>query len=131
MIKNLTDIIAKRTQSKSDKFQVKTYKSEVLGDTIEIRKIPLKKYMSLVEDLDDDSIDGMNRLLYECCPIFKTDTKEAMEAYGVDEPTDLPSAVLEDQLNEMQEIIELINSFYGLDKVEEKVKNSSSKVMLK
>lgn len=123
MIKNLTDIIAKRTQSKSDKLQIKTYESEVLGGSIEIRKISLKKYMSLVDSIDEEAIDGMNKLIYECCPLFQTDTKKAMEVYGVAEATDLPSAVLEDQLNEMQEIIELINTFYGLDKIEGTVKN--------
>ena len=46
-----------------------------------------------------------------------------MEVYGVAEPTDLPSAVLEDQLNEIKDIVEVINSFYGLDKIDVEVKN--------
>lgn len=123
----LADIIAKRNQSKSDKLQVKYYKSEVLGAEIEVRKIPLQRYMELSEDLAEDdinTIDSMNALIYECCPLFKTNTKEAMDVYGVAEPTDLPSVVLEDQLNEIKGIIEMINNFYGLDKItDEQVKN--------
>lgn len=125
-MKTLADIIAKRNQSKLDKFQVKYYKSEVLETDIEIRKIPLQRYMELSERLaeeDENTIDVMNEMIYECCPLFKTNTKEAMEVYGVAEPTDLPSVVLEDQLNEIKDIIEIINSFYGLDKIEDTIKN--------
>lgn len=124
---SLAEIIAKRNQSKSDKLKVRYYQSEVLDGEIEVRKIPLHEFMELSENMSEDdvnTIDGMNALIYECCPIFKTDVKEAMEVYGVAEPTDLPSAVLEDQLNEIKDIIEIINSFYGLDKInDDTVKN--------
>lgn len=124
---NLVEIMEKkRTQSKSDKMSIKLYKSETLGCDIEVRKMPLSKYMDLVESMDEDgnSIDGMNKLIYEACPMFKENTKEAMAFYGVGEATDLPSAVLEDQINEMKDIVEIINSFYGVDKMDsETVKN--------
>lgn len=126
-ILSLAEIIAKRNQSKTDKMQVKYYYSETLGTDIEIRKQPLQKYMELSENLSEDdvnTIDGMNAMIYEFCPLFKENTKEAMEVYGVVEPTDLPSAVLEDQLNEIKDIIEIINNIYGLDKItDEEVKN--------
>lgn len=116
----LAEIIAKRTQSKSDKLQVAYYSSEVLETDVEIRKLPLQKYMELSENLSEDdvnTIDGMNAMIYEFCPLFREGAKEAMEAYGVAEPTDLPSAVLEEQLNEIKDIVEIINSFYGLEKI--------------
>lgn len=123
----LAEIIAKRNQSKSDKLQVKYYTSETLGTDIEIRKQPLQKYMELSENLSEDdtnTIDGMNAMIYEFCPLFKTDVKEAMEFYEVAEPTDLPSKVLDDQLNEIKDIVEIINNFYGLDKItDDSVKN--------
>ncbi|WIF95121.1 hypothetical protein [Caminicella sporogenes] len=121
----LAEIIRRKKQGEIQKAQVKYYDSETLGMRIEIRKIPLSKYMELIESLEDEnSIDGMNRIIYECCPMFKENTKEAMEIYEVAEPTDLPSAVLEEQLNEMKDIIEIINSFYGMDKIDEEIKNS-------
>ena len=124
----LAEIIAKRKQSDIDKMQVKYYKSDTLGCDVEIRKIPLQRYMELSEQLaedDENTIDVMNEMIYECCPMFKSNTKEAMEAYKVAQPTDLPSAVLEDQLNEIKDIVEIINSFYGIDKIDsETVKNS-------
>lgn len=116
----LAEIIAKRKQGATDKIQVKYYESETLGMKIEIRKIPLQRYMEISESMsndDNNTIDEMNKMIYEFCPLFKTNTKEAMEVYEVAEPTDLPSAILEDQLNEIKDIIEIINSFYGLDKI--------------
>lgn len=121
----LADIIARKKQGEMDKMQVKYYSSEVLGMDIEVRKIPLVQYMDLIEEVEEgNSIEGMNKLIYECCPMFKENTKEAMEVYGVSTPTDLPSAILEDQLNEINGIIEIINSFYGVDKLEDDIKNS-------
>ncbi|WP_352408115.1 hypothetical protein [Acetoanaerobium noterae] len=120
---NLADIIARKKQGELDKFQVAYYDSETLGMQIEIRKIPLSKYMNLVENIDGETVHGMNALIYECCPMFKENVKEAMEIYEVGEPMDLPSAVLEDQLNEIKDIVEIINTFYGLDKIGEDIKN--------
>ncbi len=120
----LAEIIARKRQGEMDKLQVKYYDSETLGMKIEVRKISLQRYMELMEGMElGDSVDSMNKLIYECCPMFKENTKEAMEVYEVAEPTDLPSAVLEDQLNEIQGIVEVINTFYGVDKIEDEIKN--------
>lgn len=120
----LADIIAKKKQGDMDKLQVKFYYSELLDMEIEVRKIPLSQYLELAEGVEDGAIEAMNKMIYECCPMFKENTKEAMEVYEVSTPTDLPSAILEDQLNEINGIIEIINSFYGVDKLEDDIKNS-------
>lgn len=122
----LADIIAKKKQGQMDKLQVKYYYSKLLDMEVEIRKIPLGRYMELINEAEENTIDGMNKLIYECCPMFhdKEYTKEAMELYGVSVPTDLPSAVFEDQLNELNDIAEIINSFYGIEKVGNEIKNS-------
>lgn len=120
----LAEIIAKKKQGDMDKFQVKYYYSELLDMEIEVRKIPLSQYLELAEEVDSGAIDAMNKMIFECCPMFRENTKEAMEVYEVSAPTDLPSAILEDQLNEINGIIEIINSFYGVDKLEDDIKNS-------
>lgn len=123
----LADIIAKKKQGQMDKLQVKYYYSKLLDMDVEIRKIPLGQYMELISEVEEgNTIDGMNKLIYECCPMFhdKEYIKEAMELYGVSVPTDLPSAVFEDQLNELNDIVEIINSFYGIDKMDAEIKNS-------
>lgn len=120
----LADIIARKRQGQMDKLQVKYYYSELLDMDIEVRKIPLSQYLELAEEIEDGAIEAMNKMIFECCPMFRENTKEAMEVYEVSTPTDLPSAILEDQLNEMQGIVEIINSFYGIDKMDVEIKNS-------
>ena len=79
--------------------------------------------MNLVEKIDGETVHRENAHIYECYPMFKENVKEAMEIYEVGEPMDLLSAVLEDQLNEIKDIVEIINTFYGLDKIGEDIKN--------
>ncbi|WP_353096237.1 hypothetical protein [Tissierella praeacuta] len=119
----LAEIIAKKKQGDMDRLQVKYYSSEILGMDIEVRKIPLSQYLELAEEVEDGAIGAMNKMIYECCPMFRENTKEAMEVYEVSTPADLPSAILEDQLNEINGIIEIINSFYGIDKLDVEIKN--------
>lgn len=121
---NFKDLIARKLQGDMDKLSIKYYESEVLEGQIEVRKIPLKRYMEIAEMYeDDDSLELMNHMIYECCPMFKEDLKEVMEAYGAAEPLDLPSLILEDQLNELKDLMDIINSFYGIDKIPDLVKN--------
>lgn len=131
----LTELIHRRRQGEMDKFKVKHYYSETLGMEIEIVKIPIKQFLALV-DGEDDSVGGMdgeldslNRMIYEVCPMFKENTKEAMEEYGVSEPFELPSAVLEEQMNELKDIAEIASSFYGLDKIGDDIKKESEKTV--
>lgn len=123
----LDDLVARKMQGKLDKLQVQYYSSKELGGEIEIRKIPLKKYMSLVDQVDEENMEDnlrfMNELIFECCPIFKNNSKKLMETYEVKVATDLPSIVLNDNMGEMQEICEIINRFYGLEKIVNTVKN--------
>jgi len=130
----LLEIIARRKQGDMDKMKIKYYESKILGCSIEIRKIPLKRYFEIVQGVDEDeSIDSMNEMLFEFCPMFRENSTEAMEAYGVEVPTDLPAAILEDNLGEMNEMLEIINSFYGgadksNEQKSEEIKNSSGQM---
>ncbi|MTI65167.1 MAG: phage portal protein [Firmicutes bacterium] len=123
----LDDLITRKTQGKLDKMQVKYYDSKELGGKIEIRKIKLKEYMKLADGIDEDNaVDGlefMNELVFKCCPLFNQNSKELVKTYEVAEAIELPSAVLNDNMGEMQDIVEIINSFYGLDKVDKDIKN--------
>lgn len=119
MKKTLAEIIERKKQGGLDKFRTAAYYSETLETDIEINKIPLSEYLEITENIGEDSLKGMNELLFKCCPIFRESPKEAMEAYGVSEAVDLPSAILEDQINEMKEIIEKINGFYGINKLKD------------
>lgn len=123
----LEDLILRKTQGDLDKIKVSFYNSAELGGELEIRKIPLKDYMSLLNGLEtanaEDSLDFMGQLIYKCCPLFNQNSKELMDTYGCSVATDLPIIILNENLGEINEIINIINSFYGLDELQEKVKN--------
>lgn len=133
MSKNLTlaEIIAKKKQGKMDKFEVAYYDSKVLGGRVEVRKIPLKRFYEIQDTGgDEEYLDSISMILFESMPMFKENTKEAMEVYDVSVASDLPLAVFEDNIGEMTEIVEMVNKFYGIegdetvaDKMEEEVKN--------
>ncbi|GMQ56788.1 hypothetical protein AN1V17_11820 [Vallitalea sediminicola] len=128
----LNDIIARKQQGKLDKLQVKKhYCSELSGD-IEIRKIPLKEILELLEKIQQDDIDTIettrlnSELVYKCCPIINQNSKELMNVYEVKDPFSLPLAILNDNLGEMNKILNSILAFYGLDeeeKIDDTIKN--------
>ena len=123
----LEDLTLRKLSGNLDKLQIKTYYSKELGGDIQIKKIPIKKYMGMLNGVNEDdmleNIDFMNTAIFESCPIFKENSKSLMETYEVSIPTDLPLVVLNENMNELTDIIEIINGFYGLDKVKEQIKN--------
>ncbi|MBW9154859.1 hypothetical protein [Clostridium tagluense] len=123
----LEDLMAKKLQKDTDKIEVKMYNSKEFGGEIQVIKIPLKKYMGLMNDVEDgdmeDNLDFMSEVIFECCPIFKENSKQLMETFEVEDALELPLILLNDNMGEMNAICEIVNSFYGLGKVKEKVKN--------
>lgn len=116
----LADIIARKKQGELDKIKIAFYHSETLDADIEIRKIPLNEYMECITKLEDGDVghvEAMNEVIFKCCPLFRENSTEAMEVYGASEPVELPSLILEEQLNELTDIFELIQKMYGIDKL--------------
>ncbi|QOR36653.1 hypothetical protein IMX26_07560 [Clostridium sp. 'deep sea'] len=125
---SLTEILARKQQGELNKLRIKTYFSKTLNMEIEIKKIPLNQFMEIAENNENlGSIEGMNRLLYHMCPMFcnapADEVKQALQLYNVGEATDLPSVMLEDNIGEMADIVNIANSFYGLEQLEDLVKN--------
>lgn len=123
----LEDLTMRKLKGNLDKLQIKTYYSKELGGEIEIKKMPIKKYLEMLDGVDEDdmmeNIDFINSAVFEACPIFKENSKALMETYEVSIPNELPLVVLNENMGELNEIVEVLNSFYGLDKVKEKIKN--------
>lgn len=119
MKKTLAEIIERKKQGELDKFKIAVYYSETLETDIQIEKIPLNEYLSITENIKEDSVRTMNELLFKCCPLFRENTTDAMEVYGVHEAIDLPSMILEEQINEIKEISEIISQFYGVNKLKD------------
>lgn len=123
----LEELALRKQQGNLDKVQVKVYNSKELGGEIELVKIPLKKYLEMTSGINmdnpGDNIELMCNTIFESCPFIKNNSKELMEIYDAKIPTDLPLYMLNENMKELTEISELINSFFGIDKVVDTTKN--------
>lgn len=128
MAKNITleMLIAKKEQSNNDKMKVVLFNSEVLGGTIEVRKLKARdviKIMDSTEDKTTESAYNANcKLIYKHCPILQE--KELQEAYEVAEPYEVVVPVFEENLGEINKLSNFILSLYGLAE-----EDKASKVM--
>lgn len=128
MAKNITleMLIAKKEQSNNDKMKVVLFNSEVLGGTIEVRKLKARDVIKIMDSTDskstEEAYNANCKLIYKHCPILQE--KELQEAYEVAEPYEVVVPVFEENLGEINKLSNFILSLYGLAEEEK-----ASKVM--
>lgn len=123
----LEELVLKKQQGDLDKHKVKIYSSKELGGDIEVVKIPLKRYLEMTNGMSsenaEEGIELMCSIIFESCPFIKDNSKQLMEMYDVKVPTDLPLYLFNENMKELTDLSEIINSFFGIDKVVETAKN--------
>ena len=118
MAKNITleMLIAKKEQSNNDKMKVVLFNSEVLGGTIEVRKLKARDVIKIMDSTDSKSTkEAYNancKLIYKHCPILQE--KELQATYEVAEPYEVVVPVFEENLGEINKLSNFILSLYGL-----------------
>lgn len=118
MAKNITleMLIAKKEQSNNDKMKVVLFNSEVLGGTIEVRKLKARDVIKIMDSTDskstEEAYNANCKLIYKHCPILQE--KELQEAYEVAEPYEIVVPVFEENLGEINKLSNFILSLYGL-----------------
>ena len=128
MAKNITleMLIAKKEQSNNDKMKVVLFNSEVLGGTIEVRKLKARDVIKIMDSTEDKTTEAAYnancKLIYKHCPILQE--KELQEAYEVAEPYEVVVPVFEENLGEINKLSNFILSLYGLAE-----EDKASKVM--
>lgn len=120
----LNDFIAKAKQKEQDKFKAKAVFIESLEGEVMLQKIPINNVLVAIDRITtDDSmqniIDVYKQLIYDSIPMLKA--KELQEQFNLAEPFDIVLELFE--LNEITKLGEEIQSLYGLDKLEDTVKN--------
>lgn len=120
----LNDFIAKAKQKEQDKFKAKSVFIESLEGEVMLQKIPINNVLVAIDRITtDDSmqniIDVYKQLIYDSIPMLKA--KELQEQFNLAEPFDIVLELFE--LNEITKLGEEIQSLYGLDKLEDTVKN--------
>lgn len=109
-------LIAKKEQSNNDKMRVVLFNSEVLGGTIEVRKLKARDVIKIMDSTEDKTTEAAYnancKLIYKHCPILQE--KELQEAYEVAEPYEVVVPVFEENLGEINKLSNFILSLYGL-----------------
>lgn len=114
----LQDLMARKEQRARDSIEYKRVHVESLGGDLELKKIPLLKYLDLIGGMDEntsagDALRSQIELIYECCPLLHN--KELQEAYECVEPTDIVSKIFDDNFREIMMVGATISEFYGID----------------
>lgn len=118
MAKNITldMLIARKEQSNNDKMKVVLFNSEVLGGTIEVRKLKARDVIKIMDSTDskstEEAYNANCKLIYKHCPILQD--KELQAAYEVAEPYEVVVPVFEENLGEINKLSNFILSLYGL-----------------
>lgn len=118
MAKNITleMLIAKKDQSNNDKMKVVLFNSEVLGGTIEVRKLKARDVIKIMDSTDskstEEAYNANCKLIYKHCPILQE--KELQATYEVAEPYEVVVPVFEENLGEINKLSNFILSLYGL-----------------
>lgn len=89
-----------------------------LGGDLEIRKIPLGRYMEMsgrVEKADDmaEALSIEYEMIYACCPILHS--QQLQEAYECRDPLEIVPKLFDDNLSDLNKIMAEIAMFYGVD----------------
>lgn len=114
----LDDLLKKKEQREKEKTEYKTVYVDSLGGELEVKKLPLSKFMTLIDDISENTGAGESlriqmELIYECCPLLHN--KELQEAYECTEPTDIVGKIFDDNLSDVMKVVGAIFEFYGMD----------------
>lgn len=121
----LESLMQRAQQRKDESTGYKEYESEILGETLLIKKLPLTRVCEIMDMYDDDTVlEGLElnvQLIYESIPLLQD--KNLQDAFGCIEPFDIVTKVFDDNMGEMQRLNEAILSMYGLGSLVDNLKN--------
>lgn len=120
---NLEELVARATQSKADKFQVRMVEIDREGNTIQAMKKDLRtvsKTLDMETETTNDRFQAEMKLVYDHCPVLHE--KELQAAYGCVEPLDAVEKVFDSNMGLIEKAAKEILDMYGLAE-EEGTKN--------
>lgn len=120
---NLEELVARATQSKADKFQVRMVEIDREGNTIQATKKDLRtvsKTLDMPTETTNNRFQAEMKLVYDHCPVLHE--KELQAAYGCVEPLDAVEKVFNSNMGLIEKAVKEILDMYGLAE-EEGTKN--------
>ena len=112
---NLEELVARATQSKADKFQVRMVEIDREGNTIQATKKDLRtvsKILDMETDTTNHRFQAEMKLVYDHCPVLHE--KELQAAYGCVEPLDAVEKVFDSNMGLIEKAAKEILDMYGL-----------------
>lgn len=112
---NLEELVARATQSKADKFQVRMVEIDREGNTIQATKKDLRtvsKTLDMETETTNDRFQAEMKLVYDHCPVLHE--KELQAAYGCVEPLDAVEKVFDSNMGLIEKAAKEILDMYGL-----------------
>lgn len=113
---NLEELVARATQSKADKFQVRMVEIDREGNTIQATKKDLRtvsKTLDMPTETTNDRFQAEMKLVYDHCPVLHD--KELQAAYGCVEPLDAVEKVFDSNMGLIEKAAKEILHMYGLE----------------
>ena len=113
----LADLLRRKAE-KDSKNEVKRVYVESMGGELELKKLPLPKFLEMLDSVNENTGAGESLriqmdIIYESCPILHN--KELQEAYECVEPTDIVGRIFDDNIGEIMTVLGAIFEMYGMD----------------
>ena len=125
MKKATKELLLERATKNAEGSKYRDYPCEFIGMTLTVKRLPLAQVCGMFDALGNaataDSLELYKELIYKSVPLFKDE--DLLREYNCVEPYDIVTAVFDDNLGEMTKIVNFILEFYGLDGIEDDVKN--------
>ena len=111
----LNDLINRKAQMKSE---IRTVDVPVLGGSIVVQKLPIARFLGILDRYTDANPSIATRLemcvdiIYNSVPMFQK--SELQEAYDCVEPTDIVVKLFDDDIQAIGKLADEISGFYGI-----------------
>lgn len=118
-------LLARAQAHRESKHKYVEFESQELGEILMVKKLPLERVCNMLDMTEGASakegLEFNKDLIYEHVPIFQD--KDLQEACGCAEPHDIVTALLNDNMGELDRLAKTIMSMYGLAEAAEDIKN--------
>ena len=123
----LTDLAKRIEQGQKDRVELHQIYSDELGGCLPVVKKPMNKILDFMDEYGKDmSMNEMlnltKEIIYDHVPLLHSD--ELQKNNTLDEPWDIVDLLFHDNFMAMQYFVVEIFSLYGIDGLENQIKNS-------
>ena len=122
----LNDLAKRVEQSRKDRVELHDIPCEELGGSLAVVKMPMGKILDLMDEISEDmplkeQLNKTRELIYDHVPMLHS--KELQSREELAEPYDIVDMVFGDNFFAMQKFANKIFGLYGIEGLENEIKN--------